>query len=146
MMDNSHKKMMMTAIMLVVSYLCLLGQETSSEIDSGVSPAALASVAFAGFLPAHVSGAMRGARFCWVSGERLPVGWWQRDVPRYTNARFKRFFRMDRVAFEKLCDLVGPHLEARYNLEHWRAGSVQLRIAITLFRLARGGRIYHLEF
>ena len=82
-MDNSRKKMIMTAIMLVVSYLCLLDQDSSAEVASGVSPAALASVAFAGFLPALVSGAMRGARFCWVSGKRLPEGWWQRDVPHY---------------------------------------------------------------
>jgi hypothetical protein len=43
-----------------------------------------------------------------------------------TNAWFKHFFRMDHAAFEKLCKLVGPHLEAKYNLEHRRAGSVQL--------------------
>ena len=69
---------------------------------------------------------MCGACFCWVSGEWLPEGWWQRDVSCYTNAQFKWGFWIDHVAFEKLCKLVGPHLEAKYNLEHWREGSVQL--------------------
>jgi hypothetical protein len=39
---------------------------------------------------------------------------------------------MDHAAFEKLCELVGPQLEAKYNWEHWRAGSVQLQVAMTL--------------
>ena len=46
--------MIMTAKMLVVCYLCLLDQESSAEVDSGVSPAALTSVAFTGFLLALV--------------------------------------------------------------------------------------------
>ena len=68
------------------------------------------------------------------------VGWWKNAWNNYSEARFKKTFRVSRTTFKYILNRIGPFLARETVIED--PISPELRLALCLYRLGRGDYCY----
>ena len=68
------------------------------------------------------------------------TGWWEKVWTKYSDARFKKTFRISRSTFKFTLNRIGPFLSRQTVTEE--PLPPELRLAICLYRLGRGDYLY----
>ena len=68
------------------------------------------------------------------------IGWWENTWNNYSEARFKKTFRVSRSTFRYILNRIGPFLAIETVTED--PVSPELRLALCLYRLGRGYYFY----
>ena len=68
------------------------------------------------------------------------IGWWENTWNNYSEARFKKTFRVSRSTFRYILNRIGPFLARETVTEDLI--SPELRLALCLYRLGRGDYFY----
>ena len=68
------------------------------------------------------------------------IGWWENTWNNYSEARFKKTFRVSRSTFRYILNRIGPFLARETVTED--PISLELRLALCLYRLGRRGYFY----
>ena len=68
------------------------------------------------------------------------TGWWEKVWTTYSDARFKKTFRISRSTFNFILNRIGPFLSRQTVTEE--PLPPELRLAICLYRLGRGDYLY----
>ena len=92
-----------------------------------------------------ISSQERGTVVMLVRCRRLGrnIGWWDTVWNTYSDAMFKKTFRISRSTFKFILNRIGPFLARQTVTEE--PISPELRLAICLYRLGRGDYLYTLS-